>query len=608
VAASVALAALPLLAPAAPALAQMGEIKGAHGLALHGAPKYGPDFRHLDYVNPDAPKGGEIKLAAFGGFDSLNGFILRGTPAAGIGVIYDTLTTSSSDEAFTEYGLLAETIDVPADRSSVTYRLRPEARWHDGRPITVDDVTWTFETLKRDGHPFYRSYYANVDRAERVDDRTVRFVFEASGNAELPMIMGQMPVLPKHAWAGKDFTSTSLDAPLGSGPYKVAAIEPNRSITYERVADWWGKDLPINRGRFNFGRIRYDYYRDQSVMLEAFKAGAFDFRVESTAKDWATAYDVPAVREGRIVREEIRTEDPRGMQAFVLNTRRPAFQDLRVRMALNHLFDFEWLNKNIFYDQYKRTRSYFSNSELASSGLPGPDELKLLEPHRAKLPKEVFEKEFAPPANDTPNATRANLRAALDLFRQAGWELRNQRLVNQRGEPFTFEVLLDQPNFERVVQPWLRNLERAGIQASLRVVDSSQFQQRTDGFDFDVIVHTFPQSLSPGNEQRDFWHSSMAEVKGSQNLIGIRDPVVDDLIDKVIHAPDRQGLIAATRALDRVLLWSWYVVPQWHDDRYKVAYWNRFAHPERAPRYGLPFVATWWVDPAKDVGLNRAPQ
>lgn len=612
-AAAIATAALAAAASPDPAHAQagagQGDVAGAHAVALHGKPKYGPDFRHLDYVDPEASKGGEVKLAALGGYDSLNPFVLRGQSAVGLGLVFETLTTSTGDEAFTKYGLIAESMDIPADRSSVTFALRPEARWHDGRPITVDDVIWSFETLREKGAPFYRTYYAEVARAEKVGDRRVRFAFKRPGNSELPLIMGDLPILPKHHWEGRDFGASTLEPPLGSGPYRVLDVQPGRSITYERVADWWAKDLPINRGRYNFGRVHYDYYRDMGVMLEAFKAGAYDFRQEVTAKDWATAYDVPAVREGKIVREEIKTEDPKGMQGFALNTRRPIFQDVRVRQALGLLFDFEWLNKNLFYDSYKRTRSYFANSELASSGLPSPEELRILEPYRGRIPDEVFNAEYVPPVTDGSGNVRAGLRAALDLLREAGWELRNQRLVDAgTGQPFEFEVLLDDARLERIVQPWLRNLERAGIRATLRVVDSAQYKNRTDGYDYDVISVVIPQSLSPGNEQREFWSSASADEPGGSNHAGIKDPVVDELIEKLVRAPDRESLVAHTRALDRVLLRGHYVIPHYHNDTYRVAYWNRFGHPERAPRYGLGFSDTWWVDPRKDAALASLPR
>jgi ABC-type oligopeptide transport system, periplasmic component len=594
---------LSLLAPPMLATTAFAESAG-HAVTAHGTPKYGTDFQHFDYVNPNAPKGGEVKLATYGSFDSLHPFILRGSPAAGAGLPFETLTVGSNDEVLTQYGLLAETITVADDRSWVAFALRPQARFHDGTPVTVDDVIWSFETLRDKGHPTYRTYYADVTKAEKTGDRTVKFTFRNGNNPELPVIMGQLPVLPKHAFDGRDFASTTLEPMIGSGPYRVADVQPGRSIVYERVADWWGKDLPINRGRYNFDRIRFDYYRDLDVAFEAFKAGAVDFRQEHSSKNWVTGYDVPAVREGRIVREEIKHQDPQGIQAFVFNSRRPIFADRKVREALNYLFDYEWTRTNLSYGLFQRSKSFFSNSELAATGLPSPAELKLLEPFRGKVPEEVFTKAYEPPKTDGSGNIRQNLRTALGLLKEAGWELKGNKLVNARtGEPMRFEVLLVQADMERIVQPFVRNLERAGIEANIRVVDTAQYQNRLDNYDFDMTIQRIPQSLSPGNEQRDYWQSIKADQPGSRNLAGIKDPVVDQLIEALIQAPDRDSLVAATRALDRVLLWGWYVIPQWHDDVRRVAYWNRFSHPAVAPKYGLAFVDTWWVDPEKNASL-----
>ena len=582
---------------------------GGHAVTAHGTPKYGPDFQHFDYVNPDAPKGGEIKLATYGGFDSLNPFILRGSVAAGASLPFDTLTVESGDEVLTRYGLLAETITVAEDRSWVRFTLRPQARFHDGAPVTADDVVWSFETLRDKGHPLYRTYYADVVKAEKTGERAVTFTFRDGGNPELPVIMGQLPVLPKHVFEGdgngvRDFASTTLDPIVGSGPYRITEVQPGHSLVFERVTDWWAKDLPVNRGRYNFDRIRFDYYRDLDVVFEAFKAGAIDFRVEHSSKNWVTGYDVPAVRDGHIVREEIKHQDPQGMQAFVFNSRRPIFADRKVREALNHLFDYEWTRANLSYGLFQRTKSFFSNSELASAGLPSPEELKLLEPFRGKVPEEVFTKPFAPPQTDGSGNIRPNLRTALALLKEAGWELKGNKLLNAKtGEPMRFEILLVQPDMDRIVQPFVRNLERAGIEAAIRVVDTAQYQNRIDRYDFDMVIQRILQSTSPGNEQRDYWQSARADQPGSRNLAGIKDPVVDALIDTIIQAPDRESLITATRALDRVLLWGWYVIPQWHDDVRRVAYWNRFSHPAVAPKYGLAFTDTWWVDPDKNAKL-----
>jgi microcin C transport system substrate-binding protein len=576
-----------------------------HGIAMYDDLKYPAGFTHFDYVNPAAPKGGAIRLGVIENtFDSFNPFIIKGNPAAGINLVWDTLLAPSADEPFSQYGLLAATVQTPADRSWVAFELRPEARWHDGKPVTADDVIWTFETLRTKGAPQFRFYYASVDRVEKTGERGVRFVFKPGTNRELPLIVGQLPVLPKHWWQGREFDKTSLDAPLGSGPYKVGRFEAGRFVEYERVPDYWGKDLAVNRGRNNFDVEHFDYYRDATVALEAFKGGNFDFRMESSAKDWATAYDVPEVRDGRIVKEAVPLGLPAGMQAFVMNLRRPLFQDRRVREALGLAFDFEWSNQALFYGQYTRTRSYFENSELASRGLPGPDELAILEPFRGKLPDEVFTREFVPPQTDGSGSNRENLRRAAELLREAGWSVQNGKLVKD-GQPLAFEILLDNPQFERVVLPYAKNLEKIGVDARVRSVDSSQYRRRTDSFDFDMIVGGFGESESPGNEQRDFWGSEAARREGSRNLIGIADPVVDALVAQLIASPDRKSLVAHCRALDRVLLWGHYVVPNWYLAKERIAYWNKFGKPAVVPKTGVQLDA-WWIDPAKAAALSGA--
>jgi microcin C transport system substrate-binding protein len=593
-----------LLAGAAAVLAQAPKVTVGHGLSMHGDMKYGPGFKHFEYVNPAAPKGGEVKLAAIGTFDNLNPFILKGVPAVGIGETFDSLTVSSRDEPFTEYGLIAETIEVPEDRSWVAFTLRPEARFHDGSPITVEDVIWSFETLKTQGHPFYRSYYAQVAKVEKVGERKVRFAFGPGENRELPLIVGQLPVLSRTYWSKREFDRTTLEPPLGSGAYRVDAVEPGRSITYRRVPTYWAARLPVKVGTDNFDVLRYDYYRDGTVALEAFKGGEYDFRAENVAKNWATAYTGPAISQGLIRREEIPNEVPTGMQAFVYNTRRPFFQDARVRRALAYAFDFEWTNKNLFYGAYTRTRSYFSNSELASRGLPSPDELKILEPFRGRVPEEVFTREYQPPVTDGSGNIRDGAREALRLLGEAGWSVKGQKLVNARGEALQFEILEDDPLFDRVILPFVKNLERLGVSARLRVVDAAQYQKRIEDFDFDMTVFVWPQSLSPGNEQRDFWSTKAAETRGTRNVAGIRDPVVDTLIDLLIKAPDRKRLVDRTRALDRVLLWGHHVIPHWHIRAYRVAYWDKFARPAVAPKYALG-LDTWWVDAAKEAALVK---
>jgi microcin C transport system substrate-binding protein len=572
------------------------DVHRGHGIAMHGDLKYGPDFKHFDYVDPKAPKGGEIRRTAVArDFDSFNPFIVRGDSAAGSASIYDTLMTASADEPFSEYGLLAESIETPADRSWVAFTLRKEARWHDGKPVTVEDVLWTFETLRTKGAPFYRSYYGSVTKAEKTAERTVRFTFQSGTNRELPLILGQLAVLPKHFWEGRDFEKPSLEIPLGSGPYRIDSFDAGRRVVYRRVPDYWGKDLPVRLGRDNFDVLTLDYYRDPTVEFEAFKTGNFDLRVESSAKDWATGYDFPAVREGKVRKEEFEHDRPAGMQSFAFNTRRAIFSDARVRRALAYAFDFEWSNKNLFYDQYTRSRSYFDNSELAATGLPGAAELEVLEPLRDQLPAEVFTKEYQPPRTDGSGNIRPSLGEAVKLLREAGWTVdpKTKKLARE-GKRLRFEVLLNNPLFERVVLPFTKNLERLGVDAKVRTVDTAQYTKRLEEFDFDVIIGGWGQSLSPGNEQRDFWGSAAAKENGSMNWIGVSDPAIDSLIESVIAAPDRPALVARVRALDRALQWNHFVIPQWHLDYDRIAYWDKFARPGTIPRQGVQ-LDTWWA-------------
>ncbi len=577
-----------------------------HALILHGEPRYGADFRHFDYVNPDAPKGGDVRLSALGTFDSLNPFILKGVAAAGIGANFETLTEGADDEAFTEYGLIAESMEVAPDDSWVIYNLRPEARFHDGSPITAEDVAFSFEVLKEKGRPVYRFYYASVAGSDILGERRIRFNFSQSGNRELPMIMGQLPVLSKKYWTANDFEKTTLEPWVGSGAYRVIAVDPGRSITYQLDRNYWGRDLPINRGRNNFASIRYDYYRDATVALEAFKSGEYDLRQENVSKNWATAYDGPALAKGLIIKEELRHEIPTGMQGFWFNTRRAVFADRRVREALNYAFDFEWTNKNLFYGAYTRTASYFSNSELASSGLPEGQELEILSRFRDRLPEHVFTQPFELPVSDGSGNIRSQMRSALRLLKAAGWSVdkSTRKLVNAAGEPMRFELMLVQPEFERVVLPLQRNLERLGIEMRVRTVDAAQYEKRIEDFDFDIVVSSRGQSLSPGNEQRNYWTSAMADQPGGQNIAGIKDPVIDELVEQLVVAPDRESLIAHTRALDRVLLWGYYVIPNWHLSAFRIAYWDKFARPPISPKYSFG-LETWWVEQDKARALDQ---
>ncbi|WNK00484.1 extracellular solute-binding protein [Thalassospiraceae bacterium LMO-JJ14] len=575
-----------------------------HGLAMHGDLKYGPAFTHFDYVNPNAPKGGEIRLGAIGGFDSLNPFIIKGNAAGGASFVYDTLLTSSADEAFSEYGQLAKTVRTPEDRSWVEFTLRDEARWHDGKPITADDVIFSFNILVEKGAPFYRFYYGSVARAVKLGPKTVRFEFKPGENRELPLILGQLPVLPKHYWETREFDSTTLEPPLGSGAYRVKSVEANRNIVLERVKDYWGQNLPVNVGQNNFDIIEFEYYRDAQVAIEAFTGGRFDFRQENSSKAWATAYDVPAVKKGQIKLEKFDHDRSSGMQGFGFNLRRDTFKDPKVREALAYAFDFEWSNKNLFYGQYTRTRSYFDNSELAATGLPSDAELKLLEPYRAQLPAEVFTKEYNPPKTDGSGNIRGNLRTASKLLRDAGWVIKDGVRVNEKtGKTLEFEVLLSSPLFERVVLPFAKNLEKLGVKARARTVETAQYRRRIDTFDYDMIVMNWGQSLSPGNEQRDFWGSASADQEGSRNSTGIKSLVIDALVEKLISAPDRQALITACHALDRVLQWQHLVIPHFHAGYDRIAYWDKFGQPKITPTRGTQFLS-WWVDSKKAQALN----
>jgi microcin C transport system substrate-binding protein len=573
-------------------------------MSLFGDLKYPPDFEHFDYVNPSAAKGGAMRLSAIGTFDTLNPYVVKGVPAAGIGGIFDTLTVSAEDEPGSEYGLVAETIELAPDKLSVLYGIRKEARFHDGTPMTPEDVIWTFETLRAKGHPSYRSYYGDVTKVEKEGEHGVRFTFKSAENRELPQILGQMPVLSKAYWLGRDFEKTTLDAPLGSGPYKIESVDPGRSITYRRVGDYWAADLPVMRGRFNVDDIRYDYYRDATIALEAFKAGQYDIRLENSSKDWATGYDSPALRAGLIKKEEIPNQLPSGMQGFAFNLRRPLFQDPRVREALAYGFDFEWSNKNLFYGAYHRTRSYFDNSELAATGVPQADELKVLEKYRGQIPERVFIAEYDPPKYDGSGNIRDGLRAALKLLKDAGWTFKGEKLVNnETGQPFEFEILLDNPQFERIVLPFTKNLERMGITARVRTVDNAQYQKRMETFDYDMAVVAFGESLSPGNEQREFWGSQAAGEPGSRNLLGIKNKVIDEVIEELIRAPDRASLVAHTRALDRLLQYGYYVVPHYHIAAFRVAHWDKFRRPSVSPKYAVG-METWWVDPAAEQSVE----
>ncbi|HJZ44754.1 MAG TPA: extracellular solute-binding protein [Hyphomicrobiaceae bacterium] len=591
-----------MLALGGPAASASDNLPKHHALSLIGTPAHGPGFAHFDWVNPSAPKGGRVRQWALGSFDSLNQFPVKGNAAAALGLIYDTLLTHSPDEASTAYGLIAEWVSYPPDFSAATFQLREGARFHDGKPITAEDVIFSLEAVKK-ASPNYAFYYKNVVKAESAGAHSVTFTFDVKGNRELPMIVGELPILPKHYWQStsangepRDLSKTTLDVPLGSGPFRIKEVDTGRSITYERVNDWWAKDLPVSKGQWNFNEIRFVYFRDRVPAFEAFKAAQLDFWRESSAKFWATAYDFDAVKRGLVRKERLPVATVAPMQSFAFNTRRPQFQDPRVRRAFNLAFDFEWANKNLFYDQYTRLNSYFDNSILRARGLPDGRELEILSEIRSEVPPEVFTEEWKNPVNHTPEDARKHLSMAAKLLAEAGWEAKGGVMTNAQGVQLSAEFLLVQPDFERIVLPYKAALEKLGVKASARVVDTSQYQRRQDTFDFDIIIANFAQSESPGNEQRDFWGSDAAGKEGSRNVVGIKNPAVDKLIDKIILAKDRDDLIAATRALDRVLLWNQYLVPQWHIPFDRLAMWDMFRRPAKLPSRNTSFLRVWWYD------------
>jgi microcin C transport system substrate-binding protein len=597
------LSALFLLAFITPATAQ-GTATPVHALAMHGAPKYKADFTHMGYVNPDAPKGGTLKLSSIGTFDSLNPFIVKGSPAAGLAYlgqsfIYDALMEQSYDEPFTMYCLLCETVEMPEDRTSITFNLRKEAKWQDGTPVTADDVIWSFHTFMDKGAPFFKAYYADVKEVIAENPSRVKFVLGRGQNTELPLIISQLPILPKNYWTtpGHVFEETSLTPPLGSGPYKVGQVMPGRKIEYIRDPNYWGKDLPINKGRFNFDHITYDYYRDADVALEAFFSGEYDVREENTAKLWATAYDAPPVVDGRITKAEIPHQRPQGMQAFLYNIRRPMFQDIKVREALGYALDFEWSNKQIAFGSYKRSRSYFSNSPLAATGIPTGRELEILEKYRGKIPDDVFTTEFNPPKTDGSGNNRENLKKAAEILDAAGYKLGPDGIRAKDGVRLEFEIIDSNPAFERWIIPFVQNLKRIGVKANFRVIDAAQYQNRMNDFDFDVTSLSIGQSDSPGNEQRDFWGSDKADMKGSRNYIGIKSPVIDEIVEDLIKAKTAEDLEAYCHALDRILQWNYYVIPEWHLDHWRLAWWKKLEKPEHLSGLTPGISDTWWAKP-----------
>lgn len=584
-----------------------------HGLSIFGSLKYPADFKHFEYVNPEAPKGGRISLvgpAAIRSFDSFNAFILKGDAAQGLGLLYDTLMESAGDEAGSAYGLIAETADLAGDGRSVTFKLRPEARFSDASPVTADDVVFTFEALKSKGHPSYRIQLKDVAKVEALDKLTVRFAFQGDLIRDLPLIVAGLPVLPRAFYETQPFEESFLKTPVGSGPYTIGDYKQGGHVTYRRREDYWGARLPISRGRYNFAEIKFEYFRDRTAELEALKAGGLDLREEFTARDWVSAYDIPAVKDGRLVKLTLPDETPSGAQGFFFNMRRPKFADARVRSALGLAFDYEWTNANIFNGLYKRTESYFENSDMKAQGKPTPAELALLEPHRAKLPPEVFGEAYTPPRSDGSGSDRKLLRAALKLLDEAGWKLDTKGgaplVKDAKGETLDVEFLNSGgPTFERIIGPYLKNLEAIGVRASLRNVDSAQYQRRVKSYDFDVITTRFTMQLNPGIELFNYWGSEAASMEGTANQAGIKDPVVDALIETVIAAKSREELVTATRAIDRVLRASHYWVPHWFKAAHHIAHWDKFGRPALKPKYARGIMDTWWYDEAKAAKLRN---
>ena len=571
-----------------------------NGIAMHGDPKYGLNFTHLEYVNPNAPKGGVVKFGSYGSFDNLNRVAFKGSKAAGLGYVNDTLMRRVWDEAFTMYGLIAEYVEMPEDRSSITFYLNPKATFHDGSPITRDDVLFSLETFQTKGTPNQKKTYGKIISTEMISDNGIKMTFVDNEDKELPLIVaGFLPIIPKKFYSNIDVTKTFLDIPLGSGPYAIDNVDPGRQITYTRVENYWAKDLPVNKGLYNFDKIIYDYYKDSNVLVEAFKVNEYDFRREYNVKRWLSEYNFKAVQNGQVVLEEMNNDRPVGMNGLVLNTRKEIFNNRNVRLALSYAYDHEWINKTIYQNAYVRTDSYFDNSPLASSGLPSEQELELLNPWKDQLPKEIFTKNFVPPSTDGSGNDRSNLLKAKNILEQEGWLIENGKLT-KNGEEFTFEFLIVSPSDEKIALAYQSNLKKLGITMEVRTVDSSQYQARLLNYDFDMIKRYWGVSLSPGNEQQFYWGSEVGKKDGSRNYAGIDSPVVDALIKNLINAKDREELTTAIHALDRVLLWGHYVVPLYHSNKDRIAYWNFFEYPDKIPLYGI-VIESWWLNKDKQI-------
>lgn len=586
---------------------QLAYAEPRHGLSVFGELKYPADFKHFEYVNPDAPKGGRIVTMGTGGattYDSFNNFILKGDAAQGLELLFDSLMVRAQDEPDAMYGLVAESVDVAADGMSVVFKLRPEAKFSDGTPLTADDVVTSFTLLKEKGHPAYAMPLRDVVKAEALDAVTVKYTFQGALVRDLPITIAGLPILSKAYYAAQPFEETSLKPPLGSGPYVLANFNPGTYVAYKRRDDYWAKDLPVNRGRYNFDEIRFDYYRDRNVELEAIKSGGFDLREEFTSVNWATGYDIPAVREGRLIKDTLPDARPSGAQGFFINTRRDKFKDPRVRKALDLAFDFEWSNNKLFYKLYTRTQSFFENSDMKAFGKASAEEVGLLEPFKDKLPANIFDEPYSPPATDGSGNNREQLRQAFELLKAAGWTVGNDRVArNAKGEPLDLEILMFEPAFERIAGPYVENLKKIGVNATIRRVDPAQYERRTKSFDFDMTTQRYALRLTPGIEMRAYWGSEAAKTDGSFNLAGIANPVVDALIDKVVAAKSRAELVTAARAIDRVLRASHYWVPHWYKASHNLAYWDKFSRPAVQAKYDPGILDTWWFDPAKAAAL-----
>lgn len=579
-----------------------------HGLAMHGDLKYKKNFEKFEYANDKATKGGTIRLSSIGTFDNLNPYILKGVSAMQAAYLFETLMKSSFDEPFSQYGLIAEGVKVPNDRSWVMFKIRKEAEFSDGSKITPEDVIFSFETIITKGHPYYKSYYSQVDSVIKISNDEVKFNFKGEPNPELPLIIGyQLPIFSKKDWTNKDFSQTTLTPPLGSGPYLIDEVKAGRSITLKKNPDYWGKNINVNIGRYNFEEIHTDFFRDEIVAIEAFKSGGYDFKLENSSKNWATAYDFNAVRTKKVLTEEIKNYRPSGMQGFAFNTRKSIFKNREVRKALTYAFDFEWSNRNLFYNAYTRTKSYFDNSELSSQNLPTEEELSILNKFKNEIPNDVFNTVYKPPNTDLyENGLRNNLRIARRILKEQGWVINNGVLTNSsNGEVFEFEILLRSSLFERIVLPMKRNLKRLGIEMKIRTVqDDSQYQKRLEEFDFDMFVINFGSIISPGNEQKNYWGTAAADIPGSANKIGVKNKTIDEIIEKLISAKNRKELVNYTRVLDRILLFNYYVIPQFHIGHYRVAYWNKLSRPAISPKYNLGFDF-WWYDYDKESKLGN---